>query len=198
MAKLISGILGYFTEIIPSGETYFISRTVPDTKLTKEIVQLNYGSLSPYKNGDILFFKDEGKVYIWFTKNKLPAKKVSIPEGFLLFKAYDNKNEAIIILRKADSYNIVVVRNKIFLTQVSKINAEPDTQFIEMLKKEYSLKNPEVVTIVNSDDLFKLSIKDVLLFFDSFNFNAKSFINLVYEQSKIPVIVLLILISFLD
>jgi|GEM_PF-5379127 len=197
MAKLTTGILSYFVKIIPSEETYFVSKTVPDTKLTKEMVQLNYGSLSPYKNGDILFFKARNRIYIWFTKNKLPAKRISIPEGFLLFKAHYDK-KAIVILKKAASYNIVVIKNGVLLTQISKINAKGDTHFIEMLKKEYSLKNPEVITLEENNNLFKLNIKDLLMFFDSFNFNIKSFANLLYEQSKTPAIVLLILIGSLD
>lgn len=195
MEKLISKVLKYFTNIVPINETYFVSDTIPNIKLTKEMIKINYGMLSPYKNGDVIFFSDKKYVYIWFTRNKLTTKKISIAEGLILFNMFNTADEAIIILEKGNSCGIAVVKDKRLMTQIFKKEAQPNEKFIELLTKEYSLRNPKVITVKNSE-AFRLNLKDILSSLNSFNFDMKTFINNIYEQAKMPIIILLIILNF--
>ncbi len=195
MEKLISKVLGYFTNIVPINETYFVSDTIPNIKLTKEMIKINYGMLSPYKDGDVIFFSDKKYVYIWFTRNKLTTKKISIAEGLILFNMFNTADEAIIILEKGNSCGIAVVKDKRLMTQIFKKEAQPNEKFIELLTKEYSLRNPKVITVKNSE-AFRLNLKDILSSLNSFNFDMKTFINNIYEQAKMPIIILLIILNF--
>ncbi len=195
MEKLISKVLKYFTNIVPINETYFVSDTIPNIKLTKEMIKINYGMLSPYKDGDVIFFSDKKYVYIWFTRNKLTTKKISIAEGLILFNMFNTADEAIIILEKGNSCGIAVVKDKRLMTQIFKKEAQPNEKFIELLTKEYSLRNPKVITVKNSE-AFRLNLKDILSSLNSFNFDMKTFIKNIYEQAKMPIIILLIILNF--
>ncbi len=198
MAKLKFKLFKKFIHIIPIEDTYFVKKDVPDVKLNKEIVQLNYGLISPFKNGDIIFYKDRKNLYIWFTKHKLKTKKLCIPEGFLAHKKYKEKKEAILIKDiKNGEYGIVIIKNGTIIAQFSK-NGEPDNQFIEILNKEYSLQKPEIVSFGPNSTGIELNAKDISRFLNSFDINTKSVLMNLYEEIKIPVIVLLILLNTLD
>ena len=197
MAKLNLGFLKRFVRIVPIEETYFIKKEIPNIKLNKEIVKLNYGSLSPFKDGDVIFYKDKYSLYIWFTKNKLDSKKIYIPEGFLLYKEYTQEGDSILI-KEIDNnhFGVVVVKNKSVTAQFLKSNI--DDGFIEILKKEHSLLNPEIETLGKDTVVNRIDIQDIQKFASSLDINFKSALLTVYEELKIPVIVFLLLLNVFD
>ncbi len=197
MARLNLGFLKRFVRIVPIEETYFIKREIPNIKLNKEIIKLNYGSLSPFKDGDAIFYKDKHSLYIWFTKNRMDSKKIYIPEGFLLYKEYAEEGDSILIKEISDNYfGVVVVKNKNMAAQFLKSGV--DNGFIEMLKKEHSLISPKIKTLGKDTVVNRIDMQDIQKFANSLNLDLRSVLLTVYEELKIPVIVFLVLLNVFD
>ncbi len=196
MAKLKHLLSKYLIKIIPIEETYFIKTQIPDIKLNKDIVLLNYGSLSPFTNGDAVFYKDKKNLYMWFTKNKIDSKKIYIPEGFLVYKTHKKQNNSIIIKNiQKNNQGIVIIRDGVLIAQFCKRNLE--NEYIELLKKEYSLTNPEIIRADNSQE-YEVNIDDILKFSHSLNINMQSIITKTYEELKVPAIILLLLVNIFN
>jgi len=197
VAKLNLKFVKSFVRIIPIEETYFIKKEIPNIKLNKEIIKLNYGSLSPFKDGDVVFYKDKHNLYVWFTKNKMDSKKIYIPEGFLLYKEYAQYSDSILIKEVDNNYfGVVVVKNKSVSAQFLK--SDIGEGFIEMLKKEHSLVSPVVKTLGKDTVMNKIDVQDIQKFAGSLDINFKSVLLTVYEELKIPIIVFLLLLNVFD
>ncbi len=196
MAKLSVEFFKRFIRIVPIEETYFIKKEIPDIKLNKEIIKLNYNALSPFKDGDVLYYKDKHNLYIWFLKNRIDSKKLYIPEGFLIYKEFAEENS--ILIKKVDdnTFGVVVVKNGFIATQFTK-NSITD-EFIEILKKEHSIQNAEIKHINEDVTINKTNIKDIFGFADSLDINFKSLALNIYEMLKVPTIVFLILLNVFD
>ncbi len=197
MAKLTNRWINRFVSILPFEETFFIKKEIPDIKLNKDIIKLNYGSNSPFSSGDILFYKNKRYLYIWFLKNKIKTRKIHIPEGFLMYIAYKKifSNDGIAVAKKNDKYCVVVIKDKEMVAQILAKNI--DEQFLNILKKEYSMDEVEIFNIDSIND-FDIDIATLLKFFDSLDIDLSKALQDIYEQLKIPAIVLLVLINVLD
>lgn len=196
MAKLEYLLSKYLINTIPIEDTYFIKTKIPDIKLNKDLVFLNYSLLSPFKDGDVVFYKDKKNLYIWLTKNRLNSKKIHIPEGFLLYKTYKDKKDSIIIKKtQKDNWGIVVVKDGDISTQFFKKDLEET--YIDLLKKEHSLSDPEIIKIDKNKE-YKTNIDDIIKFAQSLNIDTKSILTGIYEELKVFAIIFLFLISIFD
>ncbi len=198
MAKLNLKILKPFVQIIPEKQTYFTKKEIPDIQLNKETIRLNYNHLSPFKDGDIIFYKDKRSLYIWFTKNKIETRKICIPEGFLTYKEYSNQKDVIIIKKlKDNTAGITVIKNNVLTAQFFKNIITDD--FIEILKKEYALKNPKIQKINGTEkSAIYINIEDIIKFANSVNISLQSILINIYEQLKVPTIVFLAFLNIFD
>ena len=194
MAKIINR----FVTIIPARETYFMAVDNPATKISREVIFLNYGLLSPYKNGDLIFYSDKQKLYIWFTKEKLPSKKIYLPEAFLFFKAFKSKKDVILIREKEQQTVFVVIKNHILVSQITKGKETDLNQSVELLKKQYSLFSPAIITVSDPLTLSHLSLKDIIKFAYIFNLEPQTLLKNALEYCKVPFIVLLLVLNIAD
>ncbi len=191
MAKLVSFPLSLFVVELPIENTYLITKDIPNVKLTKEIVLLNYGHLSPFKNGDLIYIKEKNKLFIWFTKTPLKEKKIHIPEGYALYRNFRDKRDVIVIYHKASTHSIIVIKEGSLKTQIVTSNLT-DT-LIEAIKKEHSIDNAQ---IVHTDSLDRpLTVADIAPFFHQLQWNPRKIVATIYEDLKLPVIVLLLFIN---
>jgi len=191
--KIRERIIRNFICIIPDEEIYFVRLEVPNVRINSDVIKINYGSLSPFKDGDFIFYKDKNWLYIWFTKNKLNLRKVNIPEGYLAAKKHlKSKGDVIVITRKKKNvFSVVVVKDGSILTHF--IRHGIDDLFLDFLKKEYSLENTEVEKIDKLN--FDVDIKDIFRFAKPLEMNEKLHFDSVYEEIKKTLIIFLILIN---
>jgi hypothetical protein len=187
--------------IIPTEDTFFKAVEIPkNVELSPELVKINYQHLSPFTTGDILFFKTKNLLYLWFIKYPLPEnKKVNIPEGYFIYKQFRNKKNAVIIVKKDNSVIISVIKDGEMLSQFSLSSnlAVNLKDRIELLKKEYSLKNPEIIEINKNQLKLRTDFRDILKF-SRIKVNKESLIGFLLESVKVPLIIVLTAISFYD
>ncbi len=179
-----------FIEILPVEDTYFLRETVPENvRLTYQLVKLNYMEKSPFKNGDLVYMQKDNHVYIWFIKYSLPEEnKIYIPESYLLVKNYQI-NTGFLIIEKENSFNILVVKNKDLVSQVSyKKKPYEVEKVLKLLEKEYSLDSPEIKEIKKPE--YKYTLKDIILF-SNLSFNREEILRLILKNISIPISVFL-------
>ena len=195
MAGLKEAILSRFVDIVKCEYTYFVSIKIPDAKINKDIVRLNYSYLSPFKESEILFLKEKDILYLWFVKSDKVNDKsiIYIPEGFLLFRRFNKNNDAIIINKIKSGVCIIVVKDGFLVAQFVKNSV--DEKIVDMLKREYSLENVKVINVSYSIDFDWLSLEDIFRFLSYLDFNATSVVRYIYEQLKAPAIIFLLLIN---
>lgn len=132
-----------YIALIPSQDTYFYKANLPKSiKLSKELLQLNYESHSPFKPKEIIAIEERTNLLLWFCKSKITAP-IAIPEDYLLYlilkKQYTN---TIVLLETTKFTKVIVIKNdqleNLFLT--NNINKS----FLHMCRDEYGVE--EVVT----------------------------------------------------
>ncbi len=187
--------------IIPTEDTFFKNVEIPkNVKLTPELVKINYQHLSPFPSGDIVFYKTKKSLYLWFVRYPLPEnKKVNIPEGYFIYKQFKNKKNAVIIVKKESSVIVSVIKDGEMLSQFSLSSnlAVNLKDRIELLKKEYSLKNPEIIEINQNQLKTRADLKDILAF-SRIEINKESLKVAVFEAVKVPLIIILLIVSVYD
>jgi len=96
----------------------------------------------------------------------LETKKVNIPEGYFIYKQFKHQKNAIVIVRKENYVIVSVLKDGELLSQftLSSNLAVNLKDRIELLKKEYSLKNPEVIEIDEKQLKTRADLKDIFTF----------------------------------
>jgi len=187
--------------LIPAEDTFFKNVEIPkNVKLTPELVKINYQHLSPFPSGDVIFYKTKKFLYLWFVKYPLlETKKVNIPEGYFIYKQFKHQKNAIVVVRKENSIIVSVLKNGELLSQftLSSSLAVNLKDRIELLKKEYSLKNPEVIEIERKQLKIRADLKDIFAF-SKFEINKESLKSFFIENIKVPLIIILLIVSIYD
>jgi len=148
--KSMKNIFGNFISIVPCEHTYFIRVPIPEgIKINKKYIRLNYGDLSPYKNYDLFFYKENDKLYIWFIDKEIVQSNsyLLIPESFLyafsLKRTYQN-NIVVLKLKKKNADCFIILKDNeiidiLFPTQDSKLN------ILQLLERKFqNLKVKEI------------------------------------------------------
>jgi len=143
--------------LVPCEYTYFLSREIPDNlKLNKEYIKLNFGHLSPFKEYDVLFFKEGNKLYIWFIDGKAIKKDVTvfIPESLLYsIILKENFHEGILLLHKRNkNISCIFILNKGEIVDIITTKSSITKDFISLLKKKFF--NLEVIELDPQDIKF--------------------------------------------
>ncbi|WP_298691247.1 hypothetical protein, partial [uncultured Sulfuricurvum sp.] len=134
-------------QIVPIADSYLLRNTFKKPpRMSREVVQTNYASLSPFAESDITALSDENDLLVWFSPSK--SDTIRIPEAYLLFSALmaRDKSDRISIFNTDPSLLIVIKNNRLIAQSTLKSD---DTIFLDRLKREHSL---ETVERYNSDE----------------------------------------------
>ncbi len=182
-----------FVKIIPVEDTYFFKDDVPpNIKLSYNVIKLNYIDRSPFKTGDIIYLQKDKKLYIWFVKYPLEENRVYIPESYLIVKQTDI-NSGFIIYKKENAFNILVVKDKNLVSQISYKKEPPQLQLkLKLLAKEYSIKNPEIKELTSFTP--KYEIRDIIKF-SRFELSKENILKTVLQNTAVPLSLFFITLS---
>lgn len=182
--------------ILPLDKTYFCIVDVPETlKPNKELIRLNYSNLSIFEDGDFVFLKDKNRLLIWFVDISI-GKKIAIPEAYLIYEVFKKKKDVIVIKKSNDKECVLVIKDEELRAQFCK-KKRLDNKSLEILKREFSLKEAETVRL-GSDFKCRISFITVLKFLKSSGFTLKSSLVDLVEIFKIPAIIALVVLNTLD
>jgi hypothetical protein len=160
-------------------------------RLSKQVIEVNYAHLSPFKNGGHLFFQTENSIYVWFLRE--PAQNgVCIPEGYLLYRNFRERGDgAIVLLPREGVLNAVVIGEGELKAQVTLQGGADQPEMLDLLKREYSLGSAEVIRLEPSSR-FSPRPAD-LLAFAQFELNPSRLLEEGVALAKVPIITALII-----
>jgi hypothetical protein len=140
--------MGFIT-IIPVENTFLRVFDKPlKIRLNKKVIDFNYAHLSPFNNGGHLSFQANDKIYVWYLDAPLEGKNaVQIPEGYLLYRFFKERQNAILLLPRKDSLIALVICQGELRAQVTLQDSIHQDHSIDLLKREYSLVNPELIRL---------------------------------------------------
>ncbi len=140
-----------------------------------------------------MYYQENGKIFIWFTRYPLTEQnKVYIPEAYLVIKDTEEKN-AIIIIKKENSFNILVKKEGNLVSQITYKKEPSDIKTkIKLLAKEHSLKDYKVVETVPKE--YRWHIKDIIRF-SKFEFSRENILRFILSNIAVPLTVIFIGLS---
>jgi hypothetical protein len=156
-----------FIQILPIEETYLrIFDKPPKVSLTRQIISFNYGSLSPYSSGGHLSCQSADSIFVWYFKQPLlSGMTIYIPEAYLVWRFFKDRTNALILMPRKGLLSIMVIQNGSLRAQVTHAAGEGEAQFLDLIKREYSLHNVEVIRL-EPTVRFVVSPRDLLTFVD--------------------------------
>jgi hypothetical protein len=178
--------------IVPVEETFLRVFDKPQkVKLTKQVIDFNYAHLSPFKNGGHLFFQADDKIYVWYLNRPLAGtNKVQIPEGYLILRQFRQRPEVFVIIPRETSLNLIIIKQGKLVAQLTMQGAKADAHLLDQLKREFSLANPEIVTLEKTA-VFSAKPADILAF-AHFEFKSTDFFDKAVAVATPPLIVILL------
>ena len=155
--------------VIDIEDTFFVRKEVPKSlKVNKEIIKINYMNLSPFENGDFVFFRKNSILYMWFFDRSAIERKngaILVPESFLIYVFFSKKigkKNAIIIKESKDKKFVLVIREGELVSQF--VSKEKNDEIVDKLTRKFSLKNFKVIGMNETLDLSFFSFRDFLVF----------------------------------
>jgi hypothetical protein len=193
MAKVNwNGIMGFFN-IIAIEDTFLRVFDKPqNVRLSKQVIEFNYSHLSPFKNGDILYYQTRDKIYVWYLQNQLRVKNaITIPEGFLLYRFFRERRDAVVVLPRNEALNALVISQGELRAQVTLKGVVDQEAALDLLKREYSLQE---MTLIRLEAAARFAVKPAdLLAFAHFEFKSTGLIEKLIGLAKGPVIAMLLI-----
>ncbi len=177
-----------YIEILPIESSFFKYFLFEQpVKMNDEAVRLNYSHLSPFNKSDIVYKNEENILYIWFYEQNFSKAKLLIPESYLIYKYF--KERDVIVILEDEIKKIVVIKNGILSSQLAK--KELDERFLKLLQKEFSIGKVIRLSSLEYGDIlqkafYKLSLKDIFGF-SRFSID-KSFFQNVLEKTALPLL----------
>lgn len=175
------------TAIVPLEATFYValSRT-HRTRLKRDVIELNYGHFSPFKAGTLLYRYTPEQLMIWFTELPNQSKQFLIPECYLIYRQFRDKNQAIITLTRNGKINLLVIKQQRLvaaLTVQSDHHSLPT--ILERLKREHALDNPELLTLT-PDVRFTAGARDIIGFIHQ-HIRPSQLLSTTMDALKLPI-----------
>ena len=110
--------------------------------LTNEIIKINYGKESPYKNStlNITSILNKKNLYLWFHKNTNHTR--FLPLDLLLFRTLSVNYNNIICIFKEDVDKILIIKENQLIASFLKKNINESN--IILIKNEYGIKDIKI------------------------------------------------------
>ena len=179
--------------LIPVEESYLRVFDKPKkVRLNRQVIDFNYADLSPFKNGDFLFYQTESKIYLWYLKHSLAdSAKTHIPEGYLQYRTFRNRKEAVILQPRGGAVNALVIKGGELLAQLTLRGESRREQILQLLKREFTLQEPEMITLEEAARL-SISIPDITAF-THIEIKPLELLEKAVALLKVPLIVFLLI-----
>jgi len=180
-------------QIISMQESFFYYANLPkDIKLSNDLITLNYEKYSPFRNPEIITYKNSQQLYIWFTQLSLDSLLL-IPEAFLLYKSLQKEGDGIYIFDTSPMKVFILKDTKLL---ASFVTDEMDAISLNILKNEYQIEKD---TIFSKEEWEKrylymvnnIRIKDLYQFL-KISLSYQDLYQLFIEKLTYPFIALLV------
>ena len=183
--------MGFIT-IIPLEKSFLRVFDKPKkVRLNKQVIEVNYAHLSPFKNGGHLFFQTESSIYLWYLPEPVDTSCINIPEGYLLYRSFRERREAMVLLPRNGALNALVIGGGELRAQATLQNAADPAQSLDLLKREYSLQSPEQIRL---EPTARFSVRPADLFaFAHFELNPSLLLEQTVALAKVPIIAALLI-----
>ena len=184
-----------FTTTVPIEETFLRIFDKPrKVRLNRQVIHFNYAHLSPFQNGGMLFFQADQKIYVWYFAKPFAGRNVvAIPEGYLLLRNFQDRQNAIVLLPRKNSWNALVIARGELLAQVTfQITASLEHS-LDLLRREYSIVDAELVRL-DPNARFRVKPADMAAF-AHFEFNTGKLFEKSVALAKVPVMAALLIVA---
>jgi len=167
-------------KLIPCDRVHFLMVKVPENvKLNKEIVKLNYGHLSPYKEFDIFYLIQDNTLYLWFIDTSNKRYLGNIPECALILLYIKNKPDGIYIF-KTPRYCIVSVKKDEVIAEQLVVSCNEIESILNILRLKYSFSEEKMFYLKEiSPSVLSVLSSYLKMNFDTFVENIKNKSNYV-------------------
>jgi hypothetical protein len=184
-----------FIKVIPIEETYLrVFEKPPKVRLTRQIISFNYANLSPYSNGGHLSWQTDSSIFVWYLKKPQPqGMAIVIPEAYLAWRFFKERANALVLIPRQGLLSILVMQNGALRAQMTRAAGAGEEQALDLLKREYSLHNAEVIRLAPTVT-FKVAPRDMAIFAE-FDFKPTNLLERLVALVKVPLIAALIIIS---
>lgn len=163
-------------------------------RLSKQVIDFNYAHLSPFKNGGHLYYQADARMYVWYLKQPLAAKNtIHIPEGYLIFRFFRDRRNAVILFPRNGVQNALVISNGELVAQVTLQGSLGQEECLDLLRREYSLKDTELIRL-EATARFPFKLMDLPLF-AHLEFSPGNLLEKTVALAKIPIIATLLITS---
>ena len=185
---------GYF-KIVPFEETSFFKTALPgETKLTKELIELNYRSYAPYNTPFIVSYQEKGQLYIWYMQKDADAFVV-IPESFLLYLHFKQRlSDAIIIIEDEQIKKVLVIKQGGL--ENAFVTAQTNELLHEIATNEYGITESVVIERAQykqvRSQLDSLIDLQILLRFSQISFEKDTLLSLFEQKLLYPIIAMIV------
>jgi len=184
-----------YIAIVPSKETYFYTTSLPkNTKLSKELLKLNYEKHSPFKPREIIATEEKSELLLWFCKNSI-TPPVTIPEDYLLYQLLKQEHQdALILLQTPECKKALVIKEGRLRSAFIMQSVDPN--FLAISRDEYGVHDVIEYNLEQYLLLAKRSLKllnlPLLYKFSRLSLDPKELLNKTVEQASLPLSFLLI------
>ena len=183
-------------QIIDVENSFFYSSTLPSgTKLTRELIELNYRRYSPFINFDMIYYIDDDYLYIWFIKDgvkKIENNLVLIPNTFLLYKQLNQKDG--IYVCDMQIKQVLVIKNSRLLS--ASFFEELNDDALAIMRTEYQLENIVYLAENEINSLYKQAKKEFefidILKFSRVQVDRKRVVDFLIEKMTYPLVGLIL------
>jgi hypothetical protein len=184
-----------FVKIIPIEETYLrVFEKPPKVRLTRQIIAFNYGNLSPYPEGGHLSFQTDASIFVWYLKQPLaPGMTIHIPELYLAWRFFKDRANALVLIPRQGLLSVLAIQNGVLRAQLTRVSGEGEAQALDLLKREYSLQNVEIIRLAPTVS-FKVTLHDMMTFAD-FEFKPANLLEKCVTLLKAPLMAMLLITS---
>lgn len=182
-------------KIIPIEETYLrVFEKPPKVRLTRQIISFNYANLSPYPDGGHLSAQTAESIFVWYLKQPiLSGMTVHIPEGYLVWRFFKDRINALVLIPRKGLLSILVIQSGVLRAQVTRAAGAGEEQALDLLKREYSLLDVEVIRLSQTVS-FKVKPHDIITFAD-IQLKPADLLEQFVSLVKVPLIAMLLITS---
>ncbi|MEI6206356.1 MAG: hypothetical protein WCP20_06215 [Desulfuromonadales bacterium] len=182
-------------QIIPIEKTYLrVFEKPPKVRLTRQVITFNYGALSPYPGGGHLSCQTATGIFVWYLKNPLTAgMTIQIPEGYLVWRFFKDRTNALVLIVRQGVLSVMVIQNGTLRAQVTRAADEGEAQTLDLLQREYSLQNAEIIRL-SPTVTFNVKLHDMITFADV-QLKPSNLLEQCVALLKAPLIAMLLITS---